>query len=365
MVEHLSIHGQIVEAIRRGVLDGRYRSRLPSEAQIATRFKCSRKTAVRAMEQLQWEGVVVRRKGKGSFVSKEFRTVGRSVGLIVLSYSEIFPSVCREVARLCQDGRYMLMLGQITSGDPKVRARRAKDLAANFIDQNVAGVIIQPIGFLPDADALNADIVDMFRRRGTPVVLIDGDIVPVPERSECDTVEIDNYEAGWRLARHVLERCHGGRIVFFTRPDGPHSNDLRWQGVRSAAESADRDAELLVCEQDDGPRLKRALRRRDVSAVICGYDALAVAAANALRSIGRRIPDDVLLAGFDDISIASAMTPRLTTIHQPCEQLAEAAYEALVRRIAEPKSPPQRILLHAPLVERESTSGGNQRRRKK
>ena len=371
MEDQSSIHGQIVEAIRSGVLDGRYRNRLPSEAQIAMRFKCSRKTAVRAMEQLQWEGVVVRRKGKGSFVSKEFRTVGRSVGLIVLSYSEIFPSICHEVTRLCQDGRYMLMLGQITSGDPKERARRAKDLAANFIDQNVVGVIFQPIGFLPDADALNADIVEMFRRRGTPVVLIDSDILPVPERSECDTVEIDNYEAGWRLARHVLERCYtwgavqNGRIVFFTCPNCPHSNYLRWLGVRGAAESVGAAAELLVCEKNDERCLKRAFRRRDVSAVICGYDALAVAAADVLRSIGRRIPDDVLLAGFDDISIASAMTPRLTTIHQPCEQLAEASYETLMHRIAEPHAPPQRVLLTAPLVVRESTGGSHEKGRKK
>ena len=325
------------------------------------------------MEQLQWEGVVARRKGKGSFVSKEFRTVGRSVGLIVLSYSEIFPSICHKVATLCQDGRYMLTLGQITSGDPKERASRAKDLTANFIDQNVVGVIFQPIGFLPDADALNADIVGMFRRHGTPVVLIDSDIVPVPERSVCDTVEIDNYEAGWRLARHVLERCPCGRIVFFSRPNGPHSNYLRWLGVRGAAESAGRDVELLLCEQDDVATIKQAFQggrdsirctrggrsgarlSRKVGAVICGYDALAVTAADVLRSIGRRIPDDVLLAGFDDIRIASAMTPRLTTIHQPCEQLAQAAYEALMRRIAEPNAPPQRVLLTAPLVVREST----------
>ena len=57
MEKKSSIHGQIVEAIRSGVLDGRYRNRLPSEAQIALRFKCSRKTAVRAMEQTaKWVG---------------------------------------------------------------------------------------------------------------------------------------------------------------------------------------------------------------------------------------------------------------------------------------------------------------------
>lgn len=62
--------------------------------------------------------------------------------------------------------------------------------------------------------------------------------------------------------------------------------------------------------------------------------------------------------------LASAMTLALTTIHQPCEQLAEVAYEALMRRIAAPESPPQRILLHAPLVERESTMSDDDRRQR-
>ena len=359
MKQEKSIHEQIVAALRSGILDGTYCSRLPSETQIARRFGCTRKTAVRAMEQLTWEGLVVRRKGKGSFVSHEFRNRRRTIGLIVMSYSEMFTSICREISCRCQDDGHVLMLGQIVAGDASARARQAKLLAEKFADQGVMGVILQPIGFLPDADSLSADIVGIFEKRGIPVVLIDGDIVPVPERSRCDTVEIDNFEAGYRLARHVMECCPKGRIVFCTRQFGPHSSELRWHGVRSAAADMGGTADLLLCEPDDSAAIGRKLRARKTAAVICGYDALAVKVASALKCLGKRVPSDIMLAGFDDVGLASAMTPSLTTIHQPCEALARTAFDALMRRIAEPNAPQQRILLAAPLVVRESTVGSS------
>lgn len=350
-----SIHDKIIETLRDGIRGGIYKSRLPSETQIARRFGCARKTAVRAMEQLAWEGIVVRRRGKGSFVSHDFRRGSCVVGLIVMSYSEMFPSVCREVSRLCQDAGHALMLGQIVAGSPEERVRQAKSLAEKFADQGVMGVIFQPVGFLPDADQLSADVVGIFSRKGIPVVLIDGDIVPIPERSGCDTVEIDNFEAGYRLARHVLERRPKGRIVFCTRSYGPHSGNLRWHGVRSAASDMGGAADLLLCEPDDSFAIRRMLRSRRTAAIICGYDAIAVKVAAVLKGLELRIPDDILLAAFDDVGLASAMTPSLTTIHQPCEHLSKMAFNTLMRRIAEPSAPISRTLLTAPLVIREST----------
>ena len=350
-----SIHCQIVDALRNGIRDGSYQSRLPSEMQIARKFGCTRKTAVRAIEQLAWEGLAVRRKGKGTFVAHEFRHRS-AIGLIVMSYSEMFPWVCREISFQCQAVGQALMLGQIVDGNPMKRARQAKSLAEKFAEQNVAGVILQPVGFLPDADQLSADIVRTFSGKGIPVVLIDGDIVPIPERSTCDTVEIDNFEAGYRLARHILERCSNGHILFCNRPNGPHSSNLRWHGVRSAAADMGGAADILLCEPDDVEAIGRKLKSHKTSAVICGYDALAVKVSSVLKRLGKRVPEDILLAGFDDVGFASAMTPALTTIHQPCEQLSKTAFDLLMRRIAVPELPPQRILLTAPLVVRESTA---------
>lgn len=247
------------------------------------------------------------------------------------------------------------MLGQIMDGTPMKRAYQAKALADKFAEQNVAGVILQPVGFLSDSDQLSADIVGTFSKKGIPVVLVDGDIAPIPERSMCDTVEIDNFEAGYRLARHILERRPCGRILFYNRPYGPHSSNLRWHGIRSAAADFGSAADILLYEPDDVLSIGRKLKARKIGAIICGYDALAVKVSSALKHLGKRVPEDVMLAGFDDVGFASAMTPALTTIHQPCELLAKTAFDLLMRRIAVPELPRQRVLLTAPLVVREST----------
>jgi DNA-binding LacI/PurR family transcriptional regulator len=66
------------------------------------------------------------------------------------------------------------------------------------------------------------------------------------------------------------------------------------------------------------------------------------------------VPKDLLLASFDDVQYARLLSPPLTTIHQPCEQIGAVAVQALLQRIREPDTPPREILLHAPLVVRRS-----------
>ena len=76
---------------------------------------------------------------------------------------------------------------------------------------------------------------------------------------------------------------------------------------------------------------------------------------NTLDKLGFSVPKDVMLAGFDDVRCAVTTSPPLTTIHQPCEDIALVAYRALRERILDPSLPPRRMLIPAPLVVRESS----------
>lgn len=76
---------------------------------------------------------------------------------------------------------------------------------------------------------------------------------------------------------------------------------------------------------------------------------------------GLRVPADIGLAGFDDIQLAAPMTPPLTTIHQPCNEIGAVAYETLIGRILNPALPVREICLSAPLVVRESVQRASKR----
>ena len=76
---------------------------------------------------------------------------------------------------------------------------------------------------------------------------------------------------------------------------------------------------------------------------------------NTLGRLGKRVPEDIAVVGFDDIAIARATTPPLTTISQPVKKLAATAFKTLLARIRYPSNDPKEILLDAPLVARQST----------
>jgi DNA-binding LacI/PurR family transcriptional regulator len=92
------------------------------------------------------------------------------------------------------------------------------------------------------------------------------------------------------------------------------------------------------------------------SAVFVASDMMAVGALRAARQAGRRVPQDVSLVSFDDIPLASAIEPPLTTVRQPIRRLATLAVETLLDQIEERGSGPRRIVLPTELVIRESCS---------
>ena len=115
------------------------------------------------------------------------------------------------------------------------------------------------------------------------------------------------------------------------------------------------DCNILQMEPDNEAALLKALKRHRPDALVCGYDAYAAQVLKTLGALGVSVPKDVLLTGFDDVKYATLVSPPLTTIRQPCVEIARAAFEALLARSAEPDRTPRTILLSAPLVARDST----------
>jgi len=117
-------------------------------------------------------------------------------------------------------------------------------------------------------------------------------------------------------------------------------------------------------EPDDIAALKAHLRSGRPEAFVCGNDTAAVRLKISLEKLGFRVPDDIRLASFDDVRYAKIVTPQLTTVHQPCEKIAEVAFRRLLSRIADPLLQPCTISLPADLIVRASSGQPMSRRRK-
>lgn len=151
-------------------------------------------------------------------------------------------------------------------------------------------------------------------------------------------VQYDNVGGSYAMTAHLLSAGHR-RICYLGRALGLSTSDERVEGFRRA--HADHGVELdesLILpgpfQIDSGYDLTKRLlaERSDVTAIFAGTDMVAIGVLKALREKGIRVPEDMSVVGFDDIPIAAELTPALTTVHVPHEQLGREAVRLALRR---------------------------------
>ncbi len=99
-------------------------------------------------------------------------------------------------------------------------------------------------------------------------------------------------------------------------------------------------------------RVVSAGRLKD--AIICGNDYTAAVFIRTLHNIGVDVPRTLRVVGFDDVHYATLVSPPLTTMHQPCREIATLAFKSMLSRISDPTNTPGTIMLTPSLVVRES-----------
>jgi DNA-binding LacI/PurR family transcriptional regulator len=351
---------KIYEAVRAGITSGVYRrgQRLPSESELGRQFGASRLTVNRAFRELQLGGLVDRRPGSGTYVTGVVED-GLTFGLLIpeLGQTEIFEPICRGMAELDLEQSHVLLWGKSPTLTSDIE-RHAYDSCAQWIAKKVSGVFFAPVEYAPHKDAVNARISELLTQARIPAVLIDRDVVPFPGRSHHDVVGIDNRRASMVLTQHLLDNgCR--RLLFLGRPQPAPSCVARSVGFREAVRDAGLErAPHRVChvEPTDTAALLALVSDPDIDGIVCSNDFAAAHVMRALESLGRRVPDDVKVAGFDDVKYAQLLSVALTTIHQPCAELGATAMRAMIERLKDPGMAARDILLDFRLMVRASTS---------
>ncbi len=348
--KHTAIFQKLHEEIRNGTFGSG--DRLPSEVALGRRFSASRPTVAQALRELQQLKLIERHAGAGSFVRSLEPAVSGTLGLIAdgLNATEIFGPLSVEITSAAQAAGWSVLAGGA------VADRSPEDIGREWKERGVSGVFFAPIEHHPVREAVNRALVERLMHHGMAVVLLDRDVSEFPERSGLDLVAIDDFFAGFDLGAHLLskQRCN---IGFVARPMYPSTTDLRLAGVRAAvARASDARVEFCVGEPNEPDFVRTMLKRSRLEALICSNDATAAQLMQTLQMIGRRVPSDVCVAGFDDVRYAKLLTPPLTTMRQPCAELGATAVATMVSRLRETHAPARRILLRAQLVERASTS---------
>ncbi|GCE77120.1 LacI family DNA-binding transcriptional regulator [Cellulomonas biazotea] len=192
---------------------------------------------------------------------------------------------------------------------------------------------------------------------GVPVVAVDPHTGP----SGLPTVDADSFAGAVQATEHLLGLGHR-RIAFLGgRPD-LESARLREDGFRHAMAAAGVpvDEDLVRVggyrsETADQPTHALLARDEPPTAVFAANDLSAIHVVEVARSLGLRVPDDLSVIGFDNVPESALVTPPLTTIAQPLQQMGAEALRLLVDLI-DGKERPVHVRLPTELVERSSTA---------
>lgn len=270
----------------------------------------------------------------------------RTIGLVVTTIADPFISgVVRGVEQTARDLGYNVMLAD-SNADPV----REQNIVQSFAEQRLDGIIVT-------SSRVGALYLPMLEAMRVPIMLVNYQY----PGSFVHAVMIANVEGTRAAVRHLIELDHR-RIAYIGDQFGYQSDVERMSGYREALEAAriPIQPELIVHGDSKTEAAVGAMNRlldldQPPTAVCCYNDMTALGAMHAIHLRGLRVPQDISVAGFDDLFFAPYTQPPLTTVKQPIYRMGQLAMENLVKLISGVQSV-ARIKVDAELVIRQSTA---------
>ena len=299
-----------------------------------------RERVLRAVEELEYT------PHAGAQSLKAGRT--HSIGLLVPDIiNPHFAAMASAIERACQNAGYTLSLGN-TLGSFEQEERHLE----LFRRQRVDGMILDPVGTTPEY------VQRISKTINVPTVLIDRRLEKLP----FDAVLLNNYRAGRSIADYLVRSGHRQIAILIGGLDYSTSVE-RFQGYLDvlAENGIERREEFILQGMFDiepafSETMKMLSRGHRPTAIMCINNQMTIGAMKALRHQGFRCPEDISIAGIDDLPTADVFSPTLTVAVQPTVEMGQRAVESVLARLnGEAPEEPVVIVCEPQLIVRGST----------
>lgn len=333
-----------------------YGDRILSESELAKKFSLSRFTVRRAIEILTNEGFLEKRHGSGTYVKALDPNQNRTgvIGIITTYLDDyIFPSIIRGIETILTQHKYTLNLA-ITEN--KVEKETA--CLRSMLNQNVEGLIIE--GTKSALVNPNIGLLEIFKKRGIPVVFINGNYIDY----DSSYVLMDDEKSGEMVASYLIG--HGHRRIGGIFKSDDIQGLRRYRGMEKAMRSKNIpvDENSILWYTTEGinniftKEYDRLFLRRfkNYSALICYNDQIAVNSIYTFERNGIRIPGDISIVGFDNSDLCEASPVKLTSVTHARDKMGEEAADILLRLLAKGSHAelPVKTFLNSTIIERNS-----------
>lgn len=264
-----------------------------------------------------------------------------TLGLIVTDVQNpYFPELVRAIEDAARERGETVLLCNAAE-DPEREAGYLDVL----VERRVDGIIVA-------ASDLSERHADWLTNAPIPVVIVNSE----PMVRGVPTIMSDNRAGGRIVAEHLLGLGHR-RLGVIAGPERQSASRPRLEGVLEAIAEAAGPIEqpaIVVGDGhvDGGESAARVLLQESpaVTAIVCFNDLTAIGTLRALRAIGRRVPGDVSVVGFDDIAAAAWVDPPLTTVGQQKSAMGRWAVERVLQAIDGGAQPAGDEVVRLPVV---------------
>jgi DNA-binding LacI/PurR family transcriptional regulator len=350
----------IQQELRAMIARGEYQqgTSFTTQREICERFGVSMGTAVRALNELVGEGVLVRRRGRGTFVAEaaeRTRPTGHghdaTIALIVHGEGPHQSDILKGIASVCDEHGYRLFVSDSTPSPG--HEERALQQA---LDTGASGVVL----YARQGPGPLATLAE-FRRRRVPVVLVDRYLDGFPT----DAVFPDHFATGHLLTEELISQGHQRIATLWSEHECSSVRDrsagyvqaLREQGIAVRPDFMVMRSYLDLAEAERRAYLSSILELPEPpTALLCANGPVLATAAHDLLSLGVGIPDTIDLAGMDNAGPFDLLPLACVAAVLPSRDMGIRAAEVLMDRIGseDPYRTPQHHVLPVDVRVRES-----------
>ena len=268
-------------------------------------------------------------------VMKKSKTIGVMIPDIT---NPFFAILLKGIEKVVYGQKYIVMLC-----DADFSVQKESEYLQELIRRGVDGFIIA------SSTVSNQTLREQLSKNQIPYIVLD------QKKSEggSDEISTDDFTGGVVAAKHLRELGHE-KVAVIGPQDAPSNIQTRIEGFKTVY------PEFLFVDQsltrEGGKQAAEKIIASEISAVFALNDEIALGLMYQLKHLGKVIPNDYSIVGYDNSPMSEYVTPALTTVSQPIFELGQIAAKLLLERIRDPKKAWARKVLPVELIKRNTTA---------
>lgn len=339
----IPLYIQLADCLREKIRSGKIKEgeKLPSESEMINTYHLGRLTIRDALAILVNEGLLEKRHGKGTFCKTNITAPKHRIDVILnLSDMSFTPYFLRSICGVLEADNINIILS-----DTRNQTENICDSLEKALNESSNGVIFQPVSTESTASPALCESLSRLSAAHIPYIMIDTFYSNVPEAY----VVMDDILAGEMAADYLISLGH--ERLCMIEHHGNTDSALRLKGFSSRCLTPP-----YVIDYDD--HLEASLRamlenERDITGIFL-FDGMAKKCYDILQSLNISIPHDISVISIDDTIVAKTLSPALTSIVHPKEEMGKAAAKLILKLIDGELSWPQKKVFAPALAVRQS-----------